>query len=382
MKFLSKNISSRVTVLLQKIGGHIDCNAQNLRQAFQLLNEGIAAESNTDIAFFVTQFVNQNSGHNALTALNKYAYDADGNQDTRLDLFETGYRFMLARDSKIGFCKAVKKVEKVLTPVVSHLVFGIEELVEAKESLYDNLEFRKFQFEVINGIGACNHVYALQAATGFGKTVVFSIILKAIIKKDPGLVNLIVVPYSALEVDMTERLFKLGFNVGRFSEVRTVASKRSRRDVYVGNHSALKDCNLDILRNDLGLLVFDEAHSVSLDVEYRGDVIDEFKKYNLNKFMKIILLSATMPKTIAVDVCARLAIDSSFIYSNLIHSCSNVGKILIYQRETKFGYPIEDLKDMLNRYCDKFKVGKAVVFFRSNVLESVYKDVDKKYPRS
>ncbi|KAG0681016.1 hypothetical protein C6P40_002848, partial [Pichia californica] len=75
-----------------------------------------------------------------------------------------------------------------------------------------------------------------------------------------------------------------------------------------------------------------------------------------------------MPKTIAVNVCARLAIHSSFIYSNLIHSCSNVGKILIYQRETKFRHPIEELRDILNMYCDKFHVRKAVVFLEVNMF--------------
>lgn len=79
--------------------------------------------------------LNQNFGHNPLTALNNYCYDEEGSH-TRLDMFEPGYRFILARDSLKGFSKDISISGHCnCSCYMSHSVFGDDELLASKQKI-------------------------------------------------------------------------------------------------------------------------------------------------------------------------------------------------------------------------------------------------------
>lgn len=145
----------------------------------------------------------------------------------------------------------------------SELVFGHQELVEAKQELFPDMVYREHQEAEIHAIGAAAHTYVLQAPTGFGKTILFSTLLKAVNRKDRSLVNLVLVPYSPLLTDMTNRLKELGFNVGSASNLSLVWESGAKCDVYIGIYDQLAGSGLHIPRENLGLVVFDEAHCLT-----------------------------------------------------------------------------------------------------------------------
>lgn len=67
----------------------------------------------------------------------------------------------------------------------------------------------------MRAIEAAGHNHSLQGPTGFGKTVLFALLVKAINIRDSSLVNGVIVPYTPLLANMASRLEKLGFKVGR-----------------------------------------------------------------------------------------------------------------------------------------------------------------------
>lgn len=373
---ITKAISSRCYEMLSCLFGP-GYGANSWRQAFVALNEDVSMSEGLAVSAKYSDVVNQNAGHSSITAVQNYAYNAKALQDDRAAAFKISLEILIKLNNMLGLEKEVVEVEKIQKYKWSKLLFGFCELEKAKKDLFENLQYRNRQEPVIHAAAAAPHGYALQAPTGFGKTVLFSVLLKAVNNYDRNLVNVVIVPYTPLKVNMQQRLQDMGFNVGGMGSLLSGWQSGFFCDVYVCIYDEIKISGLDVPRTNLGMVVFDEAHCLEMDASYR-DCLNDFKDYNFHLFQKILLLSATFTNSMAVSTQGFLNFQTPLIYSDLITRHPNEGKVFIYN----INYRLKDescyevLDACLCRFISNYDEGKAIVFFNNKCVLS---DVSRKF---
>jgi superfamily II DNA/RNA helicase len=150
----------------------------------------------------------------------------------------------------------------------------------------------------------------VKAKTGSGKTLAFGLPLLSMLKPQPRLQALVVLPTRELAIQVCESLASVVKNsplrvVPIYGGVGLGGQERALQkgvDVVVGTPGRLKDLigrgSLDLSR--VHVLVLDEADEM-LDMGFRRDI--EFLLGRLPSLKQTLILSATMPQ--AIEVIAR-----------------------------------------------------------------------------
>ena len=157
-RYITKAVTKRVTFLFQKLGGEL-CTAAAIRQAYTLFNEQVFKEQGFEIMRTMGMMLNNFAGHHYLTGLNNYGFDGEVLQDSRQSGFNVALDVMVSLNKMLGMMsdadeqRTVPVVEKA---IFNELVFGYEELKQAKRELYPKLTFKENQEAELRCIGATN----------------------------------------------------------------------------------------------------------------------------------------------------------------------------------------------------------------------------------
>lgn len=252
------------------------------------------------------------AGHSVKTGMQVYAVD-----DFTLESVQRSTACAMQEDiSKrwiewLGLAKGEEK--PVAAPVARSEAttchgFIASDLIAAGKELYgEGFAFRNIEQSI-----ACMEVYlskpkvvAVQAPTGFGKTLLFQLPLICYAKRHLHLVSFVFVPFTALLAGTVNRLQK-----GHILNVATVKDLfrenplggRNLHHVYVGTFNDAADerfiemvsnWNLLFGNTRLGLLVIDEFHNLHDERSYRGSSFAPMKRITFGNFERIVLITAT-----------------------------------------------------------------------------------------
>lgn len=348
-----------------------------MRQVFKSYNEIARNSMVLDYADNVNAILAQNSGHSTLTAIRNYGYDHDKTETCRLSAFTVSYALMSTVNRFLGLEEEREITHAILPlPPTDPTQLTINEMLKAHSVVYPGVKFREKQELCLAGLGACTGTYALQAPTGFGKTMLFTTVLRAINLKNRNMINVILVPYSALHADLKKRLRHLGFTI---KDVGAISHDRVRKvyaDVYTGVYDSLVNSGLDLASSELGFLVLDEAHCIKSEEDFRP-ILQNLAAYHLNAFKKVFITSATLPDVEAEEIYSKLNLRHRPFYQSVVSDYPHAGRVHICQYDYTVcrGGPIASLVALLERFLAFSEDQKVVVFVdRIATVEKIKKE--------
>jgi hypothetical protein len=332
----------------------------SLRQAFSHFNNQTKSQVTEHLTDLVHDSVAINAGHHVQTHLDNYARVSNVADIERHQHFQASFAIMQTLNKNLGFVGSLDD-KKADTPRVFKVHLNFNQLKEARDSLYAGIAPRRHQEALMFHIGGTSGTYAFQAETGFGKTMMFTPILRAINNLHPQYINLILVPYVCLMADLKSRLQKLQFTVGSVQDIQDAGPFNADYNVYIGVYEHIYRSTLLMNRDRLGLLVVDECHCVALEDSFRKNIKSILSKAQLHAFERIILMSATLDEKTASLVYKNLDIRDHFSYQNLIESLPNSGRVHISSVVSSRGDSNALLNSILARFLAFNSDGKAVV---------------------
>ncbi|QID84848.1 hypothetical protein GRS66_007382 [Saccharomyces pastorianus] len=193
----------------------------------------------------------------------------------------------------------------------------IYDLMEAGSCLFGNSQFPAFKSTdqsnftatVLNGD---RKLLALQAPTSFGKTVTYLLPMMVLAKTRPGkFIHFVSVPYVALKTATMKRVQQAGLVAADSSALGAIDfyTQVVTIDVIVGvfDGFAQDECvsNGTLCMADAGSWATLSLMS-STYLRWRKHfrpALRKFKSLSWSSFLKVIALSATMPKQLCMDIC-------------------------------------------------------------------------------
>lgn len=104
--------------------------------------------------------LNNFAGHHYLTGLNNYGFDGEVLQESRQSGFNVALDVMVSLNKMLGMMSdgdEDRTVPVLQKAIFNDLVFGYEELKQAKRELYPKLTFKENQEAKLRCMGAAGH---------------------------------------------------------------------------------------------------------------------------------------------------------------------------------------------------------------------------------
>ncbi|KAG7662615.1 uncharacterized protein J8A68_003912, partial [[Candida] subhashii] len=287
-----------------------------LRQAITMFIRDDVEVGNERYLLLLKAIDDNRQGHTFLTAESVYGRERHTNesmhllQDVKLMIgfFNDFFRFLgITHWSPNGKLLEATKPRIIPTSFNQLRILLTEDILDAAQMILPNFEFRNPD----QATGVSDVAYGLEsnrfilAPTGFGKTLIFSIPLKAFAryheqnpKSFSRVLSVLMLPYSFLVIEMIERL-------GSYLNVQNVKDYETflpTTDVLVGVYNDfVRPGFINFIRgfnlryestNVLGLIIIDEVHCLLEEFAFRK--LRKFSGGTLNLFWKRIYLSATV----------------------------------------------------------------------------------------
>ena len=331
-------------------------------------------------------------GHSTQTLKNRYGSD---------DRFSDGgeFTFMAMSTATDLFHEAIGHPAQEIPLIpkqfeMSDFPMDSFELLDAGKRYFDTVTFdykSKEQMAFTTMVMASDNrkIVGLQAPTAFGKSLTF-ILPMMVLKKCSRYhyVSFVCVPYEALKVATITKLERGGL-IAR--DVGALLSGDDQSlvpsvDVFVGCLETFKSANVHSLFHSwerrhapyskLGYLVFDEAHTLFLETEFRPD-IKYIKNLSWAKWKKTLFLSATMNEImynrIVHDRAIPDDIKATSLYVNFIDKLPSVDVETCVEDYDEREITKEAAK-LVQNFLNNTINSKAVFFFSSKIrLHNVYK---------
>lgn len=269
------------------------------------------------------------------------------------------------------------------------------DLIEEGKKIYGE----KFQFLspeqeqfTSNVLLSPKRFHALQGETAFGKTLTFSLPILALHKTNPGkYIHFLAVPYQSLKVASINKLRKLNLQVEDIKILESPEAKNKIKsiNVLVGcfdsfTSSKIKDAMAcwNNLFEDVkkGYFIFDEAHCLWLEKKFRNE-LSFLRGFKWNKFLKIIMLSATLPKLLMEFIAIERDIPEKLVnngrYINVVKNIPNqhISSEVFWVEKDGL---MDNVRAAVRDYLKSNPTGKAVFFFSNKQkMRKVYTDYFK-----
>lgn len=202
-------------------------------------------------------------------------------------------------------------------------------------------------------------------------------------KTRPGkFIHFVSVPYVALKTATMKRVQQAGLGAADSSALGAIDfyTQVVTIDVIVGvfDGFAQDECvsmfsKWDVMYGGcrkLGYFVIDEFHVLEVEKHFRP-ALRKFKSLSWSSFLKVIALSATMPKQLCMDICRERGFSDVLIetsrYVNAVTKMPNVS-IAVDIVHVKKCALLDKVYDLVMQFLENVPEKKAVFFFSNKTL--------------
>ena len=115
--------------------------------------------------------------------------------------------------------------------------------------------------------------------------IILILLLKAMNKQSPELINIILLSYTTSKDNFKSILVLHGFNVGDIGEsTEQLFSSAEKFDVYISFYQSDTDHSFLLEGSKLGLLFLNDCHQIIQKDKFNPKIIEFSKEFNFNIF--------------------------------------------------------------------------------------------------
>ena len=167
--------------------------------------------------------------------------------------------------------------------------------MEERLKLFPNSSLNDMEINLLKTIANNDGEYYIQSTSLDTNMIILMSLLKAMNKKSPNFINIILIPYTTSKDNFKSMLISHGFTVGDIDgNNEQICSIKKKSDVYIGSYQS--DTNLNILLKDSmpGLLFLKDCHEIIQRDDFNSKIIKSSKEFNFNRFSRILMMSHIM----------------------------------------------------------------------------------------
>ena len=167
--------------------------------------------------------------------------------------------------------------------------------MEEKQTLFPNSSFNEVEISLLKTIANNDGEYYIQSTSSDNNMIFLILLLKAMNKQSPELINIILLSYTTSKDNFKSILVLHGFNVGDIGEsTEQLFSSAEKFDVYIGSYQS--DTDLDTLLKDSkpGLFFLEDCHQIIQKNKFNPNIRESSIEFNFNRFSRILMMSHIM----------------------------------------------------------------------------------------